>query len=140
MSHCQNKLRVAVAVTALDRLQRKEFGRVEDVLFAGGIMRGKLLFHRFLKVGYGLAARLHRGVLRHDVTNGLRHVKKLLGIGVHGGHVAFGAGGVAAQHGHLLEHDHLGVALDGGGCCHHAGSAAAHNDDIGLCFKRQGLL
>ena len=126
-----------MAVTALDRLQRKEFGRVEDVLFAGGIMRGKLLFHRFLKVGNGLAARLHRGVLRHDVANGLRHVKKLLGIEVHGGHVAFGAGGVAAEHGHLLEDDHLGAAFDGGGGCHHAGSAAAHNDDVGLCFKRQ---
>ena len=77
----------------------------------------ELLENRLLKLGFGFVYLAH----------GLRHRQKLFGFGVHGGHVAFGAGGVAAEHDHLLKDDHGRAVVDGRRGGNHAG--AARTDD-----------
>ena len=137
--HRENELGVVLAVTAHDRLKRKELGRVEDVLLASGVMLGELLENRLLKLGgLGTAGDLRVRVLGDDVAHSLRHRQKLFGLGIHGGHVAFGAGGVAAEHGHLLKDDHGRAVVDGRRGGNHAGAARTDDDHVGARLEVGG--
>ena len=138
--HRENELRVVLAVPAHDRLKGEEFGRVEEVLFARGIVCGQLFLHDLLQFGRFLRAGGTIGVLRDDGAHGGRHVEELFGLGVDRGHIAFGTGRVAAQHRHLFENDHGSAPVDGGRGRDHARAAPAHDDHVGLGDKRFGGL
>ena len=104
-------------------------------------MLGELLENRLLKLGgLGTAGNLRVRVLGDDVAHGLRHRQKLFGFGVHGGHVAFGAGGVAAEHGHLLKDDHGRAVVDGRRGGNYAGAARTDDDHVGARLEVGGSL
>ena len=137
--HRENEFRIVFAVAAHDGLQREEFGRIEEILSAGGVVLGELLLDDLLQPGRLLRTSRTIRVLRDDVAHRGRHVEKFRGIGVHRGHVPFGTRRIAAQHRHLFENDHGRAVVDGRGGRHHPGAASAHDDDVGLRHEGRGV-
>ena len=139
LRHREDELRIGLVVAADERLERKEFGRVEDVLLPGLEVFLVLGLHLRLQVLDFALGHVGLEVLLHDRVKGVVHGLQLFRFGIDRGHVAFASRGVAADHRHLFEDDHLGALADRSGGGDHAGPARAHDHDVGFRRKDGGV-